>query len=599
MSIINRITSLRSLMLEKGIDGVIITGTDPHLSEYVPEAWRSREWISGFTGSYGKLAITKDRAVLWTDSRYFLQAESQLSGTGIEMLKDRQADTVSLDCWLVTELKSGSTVAVDGLTISAADANNLEQKLSAKGISLDINTCLVSTIWENRPQMPKSPISDYPVQFAGCSRSEKLKKIRNTLSEKRSEATLICQLDDLAWTFNLRGNDIIYNPLFTGYGYIDQQQAIIFVNDKKIPYKLKLALRKNGIKVMSYESIFLAFEQTLSRTFYLDPERTNSLLYRLVNKGYNVIDGISIPTLLKSVKNETEIAGMREAHRRDGTALVNFLYWFNENIKKEKITELSIAEKLKEFRSEQIYYMGESFSPIIAFGPHGAIVHYNSSSETDTAILPDGILLFDSGGQYLDGTTDITRTIATGNVNSQQQKDFTLVLKGMIQLAKAIFPENAKGHSLDILARKALWDNGLNYGHGTGHGVGHYLSVHEGPMSIRPEFNNEPIRAGQILTDEPGIYREGEYGIRTENVLVCGNKCNSDFGNFLSFDTLTLCPIDRELINSQLLTDDELNWLNDYHARVFKELGKYLRPEVQNWLNIKCAKIQSNNQVIY
>jgi Xaa-Pro aminopeptidase len=591
MSIINRIASLRSLMLEQNIDGVLIYGTDPHLSEYVPNAWRSREWISGFTGSYGKVAITRDSAVLWTDSRYFLQAESQLSGTGIRMIKDRQEDTISVDCWLESELKSGSTVSIDGLTISAAEANALEQKLSAKGITLDLTKCLVSLVWENRPRMPQSTISDYPVIFAGCNRSEKLMQIRNALTKNGAEATIICQLDDLAWSFNLRGNDISYNPLFTGYGYIDHHQAILFVSDEKIPVWLIEILELDGIHVMNYESIFYVLDQMLSQTYYLDPERTNSLLYRMIKKKCNVIDGLAVTTLLKSIKNEIEIEGMREVHIRDGIAIVNFLFWFYEYFEKEKLTELSISDKLREFRSGQINYMGDSFSPIIAFGQHGAIVHYSATTNTDVEIMRDGILLFDSGGQYLEGTTDITRTIATGKVTPKQQTDFTLVLKGMIQLANVIFPDGTKGYSLDTLARKALWNNGLNYGHGTGHGVGHYLSVHEGPMAIRQEYNTEPIRAGQILTNEPGLYREGEYGIRIENVMVCKNERLSDFGRFLSFEMLTLCPIDRKLINRQLLTNIELDWLNAYHTSVFKKLSFYLLPDVQKWLRIQCAPI--------
>lgn len=591
MKVLERVTSLRYLMKERGIDGYLVYGTDPHLSEYVPDAWRSREWISGFTGSYGKVAITQNQAALWTDSRYFLQAESQLTGSGIEMIKDRQADTISIERWLEQELTPGSIVAIDGLTISAAEANVLEQKLGAKGITLELNIDLVSHIWENRPNLPQTIVTDYPVRFAGCIRSEKLKIVRNRLTENGAEATLICQLDDLAWSFNLRGSEINYNPLFTGYGYIDQQQAILFISEGKVLPALSDVLEREGVQVINYESIFSFFEQLNSISFYLDPDRTNSLIYRLIAKQNKIIDGLSIPTLLKSIKNEVEISGIREAHVRDGVAMVNFLYWFDENFKKEKITELTIGEKLREFRSEQVDFMGESFSPIVGFGPHGAIVHYSATSETELEIKPDGILLFDTGGQYLDGTTDITRTITTGKVTLKQQSDYTLVLKGMIQLAKAIFPENTKGYSLDILARKALWDNGLNYGHGTGHGVGHYLSVHEGPMSIRQEYNAEPIRAGQVITDEPGIYREGQYGIRIENVLVCKNECLSEYGRFLSFDTLTLCPIDRKLINRQLLADDELVWLNAYHAKVLTELKSLLNPEVLKWLKIQCEPI--------
>jgi Xaa-Pro aminopeptidase len=591
MSIIKRIASLRSLMKEKCVDGILIYGTDPHLSEYVPNSWRSREWISGFTGSYGKVAITSERAALWTDSRYFIQAQSQLSGTQFELIRDLQADTISVDCWLSMELESGSSVVTDGLSISAAQATALELKLGAKGISLILNMCLVSLIWKDRPGLPQDPVVDYPVIYAGRSRTEKLAMIRDLLVKNGAGSTLICQLDDLAWSFNLRGNDISYNPLFVGYGYIDQHQAILFVKDGKIPQKLIKDLRKDGVRVMNYESIYLFLANIVHHPCYLDPERTNSLIYRQISTNCEIIKGLAIPTLLKSIKNEVEIAGMRNAHCRDGVAIVNFLYWFSECFGKEKITELTIAGKLNEFRSAQKYFMGESFCPIIAFGSHGAIVHYSVTPETDVDILPDGILLIDSGGQYLDGTTDITRTIATGKATEKQQSDFTLILKGLVQLAKAVFPANTRGYSLDILARKALWNNGLNYGHGTGHGVGHYSSVHEGPMAIRPEYNTEPIQAGQILTNEPGLYREGEYGIRIENVMECINEIGPELSRFLSFNTITLCPIDRRLVNRVLLTREEEDWLNEYHTRVFNELEFYLLPEVQKWLKTQCAPI--------
>ncbi|MEI6679632.1 MAG: aminopeptidase P family protein [Mariniphaga sp.] len=591
MSVISRITSLRCLMLEKSIDAVIISGTDPHLSEYIPDYWQSREWISGFSGSYGKVAITQTRAALWTDSRYFIQAESQLSGTGITMIRDRQADSITISQWLQQELKEGSIVSINGLTISAAEADTLEINLSAKGISLDINSDLVSPVWKNRPLLPQSMIIDYPVAFAGISRSQKLAQIRIRLNEADAQSTLICQLDDLAWIFNLRGNDINYNPLFMGYGFVDQNEAILFVEIKKLSDHLIDELTSDGIRVMEYESIFSVLVEKNLAKVSLDPDRTNSLIYRFVSRQCDVIDGLSFPTLLKSVKNEVEIAGTREAHLRDGIAMVNFLYWFDKNFSNEIITELTIANKLKEFRADQSWFMGESFCPTVAFGSHGAIVHYSTTPESDVEIAPDGILLIDSGGHYLDGTTDITRTIATGEATLEQKSDFTLVLKGMIQLATAVFPVNTKGHSLDILARKALWDKGLNYGHGTGHGVGHYLSVHEGPMSVRPENNNEPIRAGQILSDEPGLYREGKYGIRIENVLVCNNDCQTDFGNFLSFDTLTMCPIDRKLINPELLSIDELRWVNTYHNIVLTKLKPHLNREVLKWLTAQCALV--------
>ena len=591
MNQLNNITLLRNLMKAENIDAVILSGTDPHLSEYTSNKWRTIEWISGFTGSYAKVVVTGTKAVLWTDSRYFIQAESQLKGSEFMMLKDRQPDSVSIEDWLKLELKPGSVVAIDGLTISAANANTTKQKLNENGIELSIKQDLISPIWNERPVLLPTPVNDYSKHFAGQSRSEKISKIRNNLIEKNSNAILICQLDDVAWSLNLRGNEIKFNPLFTAYAYIDLQLAILFVNKERLNETLKHQLSLEGIQIADYESVFNFPEKNFPEAICLDPERTNSVIYHYFAEKCRVIEGISIPTLLKSVKNKVEISGMRAAHRRDGVAMVNFLYWFDKNKGKEKMTELSLSEKLRGFRSEQKYFRDESFSPIVGFGSHGAIVHYSASPETDKPITQDGILLIDSGGQYLDGTTDITRTIATGKVNTTRKTDFTIVLKAMINLAKAKFPENTKGHSLDIISRKELWDKCLNYGHGTGHGVGHYLSVHEGPMSIRAEYNAMTIKPGQILTDEPGLYREGKYGIRIENVLVCRNDIESEFGKFLSFETLSLCPIDKKLILKSLLNKDELIWLNNYHKKVLRALKPSLKPEVLKWLITQCEPI--------
>lgn len=591
MNVIERITSLRNLMRLEKIDAMLIYGTDPHLSEYVPSAWRSIEWISGFTGSYAKVVITRDKALLWTDSRYFIQAENQLKGNGFLIMKERQSDTIPIDQWLNLELSPGNTIAIDGQTVSHIEINNLGKHFNANGLNFLINKDLISQIWNNRPLMVNNPIVDYPLNFAGSSRSEKLSEIRKRLSDHHADATMICQLDDLAWSLNLRGSEINYIPCFTGYAFITHDQAFIFLNKVSISSKLTENLKTEGISVFDYESLFSVLEMNLPSTIFLDPDRTNSIIYSFYAQRSSIIDGISIPTQLKSIKNKVEISGMRAAHRRDGVAMVNFLYWFDKHSQSDQITEMSLAEKLRSFRSDQKYFIGESFSPIVGFGPHGAIVHYSATPETDATIKKDGILLIDSGGQYLDGTTDITRTISIGKVNSDQRCDFTLVLKGMINLAKAKFPAGTKGHSLDALARNALWSNGLNYGHGTGHGIGHYLSVHEGPMSIRSEYNHEPIREGQIMSNEPGLYRQDQYGIRIENVILCQNEKFSAFGPFLSFETLTLCPIDKKLIKRNLLNADELSWLNGYHKNVLRQLKPYLKPEVVKWLTIQCSSL--------
>ena len=591
MNNLDKIASLRNLISSENIDAILFYGTDPNLSEYVPLEWRTIEWISGFTGSSAKVVITKNKAALWTDSRYFIQAETQLKNSEFVMIKDRQSDTISVEQWLLSELDPGNTVSIDGRTVSASEAMSLKQKLSAKSILLETSKDLLSRIWHDRPVQQKTPVYDYPVNFAGQSRQEKLTTIRRELKINGADSLFINQLDDLAWTFNLRGKEIEYNPVFAGYGYINHEEAFLFVENGRISKKLIETLRTDGIFVFGYESLFPVLDQNMSEVIYLDPDRTNSVIYGFLSSKCHIIDGTAIPALLKSVKNKIEISGMKAAHRRDGVAMVNFLYWFYKYSHNEVLTEISIAQKLKEFRSEQKNFVNESFSPIISYGSHGAIVHYSATPETNAEIKPDGILLLDTGAQYLDGTTDITRTIATGKVSSYIKTDFTLVLKGMINLAKAKFPYGTKGHSLDIFARKYLWSNRLNYGHGTGHGVGHFLSVHEGPMSIRTEFNNHQILPGQIITDEPGLYRQDKYGIRIENVLVCKNDGTSEFGTFLTFDTLTLCPIDRKLIKRKLLNNDEINWINKYHKRVLTLLKPYLKQEILKWLTDQCAPI--------
>lgn len=591
MSVLNNVNSLKSTIKKASVNAVILYGTDPHLSEYVPDHWQFIKWLSGFTGSYAKMVVTQDKTLLWTDSRYFIQAEDQLKNSGIILMRDRQIDSVSIENWLINELRSGDVVALDGLTISASEYSQLKTNFAANGISLVEADGLLYSIWSERPLVQYSEISSYPPSLAGKKRTEKLETIRQLLADRGAEATLISALDDLAWTFNLRGEMRNFSPLFAGYGYVDQKRAILFVSEGQISKSLALELVGDGVEVMAYETLFTFLSANITKSIYLDSSRINSKLMNLFLGNSFVIEGVSLIAKLKSVKNKVEISGMKAAHRRDGVALINFLYWLDRSLGKEKITELSIAERLKYFRAQQDRFKGESFSSIVGFGPHGAIVHYNATQDTDVEICKNGILLIDSGGHYWDGTTDITRTIAIGKVTAKQKKDFTLVLKGMIGLANAVFPNGTKGHSLDILARNSLWKEKLNYGHGTGHGVGHYLSVHEGPMSIRTEINNEPISPGQILSNEPGIYREAEYGIRIENILLCTSAGENLGISFNSFETLTLCPIDRILINKSLLNSDEVKWINSYHKMVYSALKSSLKPDVLNWLKSKCTPL--------
>ncbi|MCX6229459.1 MAG: aminopeptidase family protein P [Bacteroidia bacterium] len=588
MSALSNVNSLKSAIKKANINAVILLGTDPHLSEYIPDHWQVIKWLSGFTGSYAKMVVTQDKALLWTDSRYFIQAEDQLKNSGIILMRDRQIDSISIENWLINELNSGDVVALDGLTISASGYSQLKMNFAANGISLIEKEGLVDLIWSNRPLVQNSKIYSYPVSFSGQNRIEKLKTIRHLLTSRGAEATLISALDELAWTFNLRGEVHNFSPLFAGYGYVDQKRAILFVSEGQISESLIHELANDGIEVVAYEELIAYLSGHIPKSIYLDSSRINTNLMNVFLDDSIVIEGVSLIAKLKSIKNKIEISGMKAAHRRDGVAMVNFLYWLDRSLGKEKMTEMSIAESLKKFRSQQIRYKGESFSSIVGFGPHGAIVHYNATPNTDIEIRKNGILLIDSGGHYSDGTTDITRTLAIGKVSAKQKKDFTLVLKGMINLANAVYPNGIKGHSLDVLARNSLWQDKLNYGHGTGHGIGHYLSVHEGPMTIRTEINNEPLCVGQILSNEPGLYREGEYGIRIENILLCKSAGENLGISFNSFETLTLCPIDRRLINKSLLNSVELKWINLYHKKVYQTLKSHLNPSVSRWLKSQC-----------
>jgi Xaa-Pro aminopeptidase len=589
--VIQRIASVRSLMKENRIDAYLITGADPHLCEYPPEYWKTREWITGFTGSYGKVLVTRDKVLLWTDTRYFLQAGEELSGTGIILMKERVPEAISLTEWIAGNMIAGDTLAVDGLTISATEASDLNDKLGANGIGFRNDLDLVSPNWKMRPPMSTKTVYEHPIAFAGISRSEKIEMVRKKLLQNGKDSMVVSMLDDLAWLLNLRGDDIQYIPLFTAYCYLDRKDVRLFIEQGKIS-ELTEVLANEGILVEPYDAFLDFLGRTKDQHVQIDPVRTNSLVVNSLVELNNVGFSPSDITQLKSVKSDHEINCIRNAHKKDGAALVNFLFWITHTIGKERITEVDVGKKLDEFRSRQDHFKGASFYPIVGFGPHGAIVHYHATENSDVEVNPGNLLLIDSGGHYLDGTTDITRTIALGIPTQKQKEDFTICLKGHISLANAIFPEEIRGYSLDPFARKPLWSKGINYGHGTGHGIGYFLSVHEGPMSIRAEFNNEPIREGNIISNEPGIYREGEYGIRVENVILCKKFQHSDFGNFLCFETISLCPLDRKLIVKELLSIDEITWIDHYHQMVFRNISPLIHePEVLNWLKSQCTAL--------
>lgn len=586
-----RIKSLRLELLKRNLDAWYISGTDPHNSEYLPDHWQTRAFISGFTGSYGVVVVTQEEASLWTDSRYFIQAEEQLKGSGIKMHKLRVPDAVLPENWIAKKLQSGSKVGYDPQTLSVLAFRNLNNCLNKAGISMVETPDLFEKIWENRPEMPSDAIFELKHMYAGFSRREKRELLASELRKHDADFQVITALDELAWIFNLRGSDIPYNPVFAGYGVVGKNDWFLFVSDVKVPHELKAHFEREKITLMPYADFLVWLKSVRGKKIFIDPATAGYAVFSVLEPENKLVEGTSPVALLKARKNATELAGFREAMKKDGVALLEFLFWLRENAEKGTITEYTAGRKLAEFRAQQADFKGESFAPIVGYKEHGAIVHLNVNEDAALSLQAEGILLFDSGGQYLQGTTDITRTVALGEVSQQQKTDFTLVLKGMIALTMACFPTGTKGCHLDILARKALWEHGLNYGHGTGHGVGHFLNVHEGPMSVRQEYNEIPIQPGMVLSNEPGLYREGEYGIRTENMIVCVDKETSAFGHFLGFETLTLCPIDTRLIDFGLLSEKERNWLNDYHEMVRSELKPLVKKELYGFLEELTEKI--------
>ena len=551
-----RIAALREAMRQQKVDAYIIPSSDPHLSEYPADRWKSREWISGFTGSAGTIVVTADKAGLWTDSRYFLQAASQLEGSGIELYKLALPETPSITEFLLHELHAGQAVGLDGQTYSAAEASALANKLSRKEIKLDTSADLIEGIWKDRPAVPGNPIFEMPEALSGASVHEKLDLINNQLRSEGADCLILAALDEIAWTFNIRGTDVTYNPVVVSYAFVSEDESVLFIKPEKLTAEITEHLKKEGVTLAEYSMIqrYLSRLPENSRVF-VDMNKTNVSLYDAIPGNCTIVEGISPANHLKSIKNETEIKGFQNAVIKDGVALTKFYIWLEKQMAEgAQVTEISAAEKLTALRAEQPQYIMDSFGTICGYAEHGAIVHYSATPETDATLKPEGLLLIDSGAQYLDGTTDITRTIALGEPTEQMKKDFTRVLKGTISLAKSKFPAGTRGSQIDILARKALWDSGINYLHGTGHGIGHCLNVHEGPQSIRMEENPVTLKPGMVISDEPAMYRTGEYGIRTENMILVREDSETEFGKFLGFDTLTLCFIDTSLIIIPMLS---------------------------------------------
>ena len=583
-SIKERIHALRMTFRPNNIKAFIIPSTDPHLSEYVAPYWMSREWISGFTGSAGTAVILMDKAGLWTDSRYFLQAEKELEGSGITLYKEMLPETPSITKFLCQNLKPGESVSIDGKMFSVQQVEQMKEDLAPYQLQVNLFGDPLKNIWKDRPSMPDAPAFIYDVKYAGKSCGEKVAAIRTELKEKGIFALFLSSLDEIAWTLNLRGSDVHCNPVIVSYLLVTQDEVVYFISPEKITQEVNEYLQEQQVSLRKYDEAESFLNSFTGENILIDPEKTNYAIYSAINPACKVVRGESPVTLLKAIRNEQEIAGIHHAMQRDGVALVKFLKWLEASVLSGKETELSVDRKLHEFRAAQPLYMGESFDTIAGYKEHGAIVHYSATEESDVTLQSKGFLLLDSGAQYLDGTTDITRTIALGELTEEEKTDYTLILKGHIALAMAKFPAGTRGAQLDVLARMPIWSHGMNFLHGTGHGVGHFLSVHEGPQSIRMNENPIVLQPGMVTSNEPGVYKAGSHGIRTENLtLVCKDK-EGMFGEYFKFETITLCPICKKGIIKEMLTAEEVKWFNDYHQTVYKKLSPSLNEEEKKWL---------------
>ena len=585
MTIIERITALREVLKLNGLKAFIVPSTDPHMSEYVAPHWETRQWISGFTGSAGTVVITENEAGLWTDSRYFLQANEQLQGTGIDLYKEKLPETPTIAEFLQARLSKGDIVGIDGQVFSLATAKAMGQELGEKGIELKSVADPFENIWDNRPPIPQNLVFILPFQYTGEGCQEKVERIRQQMKKDNIDVTLITALDEIAWVLNLRGNDVHCNPVFVSFLLVSHQDVKLFIDECKLTPEVKSYLNDCEVKVYPYMEFYSDLEQNTNTNKVLaDPAYLNYAIYQDLSPLCELIEHKTYVALMKAIRNQTEIGNLHRAMIKDGVALVKFLKWLDTEADIYHETEMSVDRQLHAFRAAQADYIGESFDTIAGYGAHGAIVHYEATPETDAALEPKGFLLLDSGAQYLDGTTDITRTIPLDHLTQEEKEDYTLILKGHIDLAMAIFPERTRGAQLDILARQPIWRHRMNYLHGTGHGVGSFLNVHEGPHSIRMEDNPVTLQAGMVVTNEPGIYKAGSHGIRTENILLVVPAGEGMFGNYLQFETVTLCPIDKRPIIKELLSDEEVDWFNQYHQRVFDLLSPQLDYDERYWL---------------
>ncbi len=586
-----RINKLRKVMLEEGLDAYIISGSDPHQSEYTAERWATRKWISGFTGSAGLVVITADKAGLWTDSRYHLQGAAELQDTGITLFKSGLPEVPGHLDWLTDELGMGSVVGSNVWTTSIENNKEIESELAGTGLSYKGSRDLLNDIWTDRPEFPREPVFQLDLKYTGKSREEKISDIRLWMKKKRLSWYLVSSLPDIAWVLNLRGSDIGFNPLFMSYLLIGKESCYLYINEGQLSIELSTLLNNDGLSVKLYKEFENHAVSLNPGRINLAPETSSIGSQQLFNNDWEKVYKKDITAGMKAVRNKVEISSIRNAMRKDGVALVRFMIWLEENWSKGNLTEVSAADKLADLRSRQDGFIGLSFATIAGFNDHGAIIHYSANEESAYNLTFPGLLLLDSGAHYLDGTTDITRVLKSGDVPAEVIHDYTLILKGHIDLSMVKFPVGTKGFQLDILARKALWDEGRNYGHGTGHGVGFFLNVHEGPQTISQKAVDVAIGEGMITSNEPGIYLENRYGIRIENLILA---VKSDIGkteDFLEFETLSMCPMELDLIDADLLTETRKEWVNNYHNRVYTTLSPLLEESERAWLKGKTRRI--------
>lgn len=586
MKVKERINGLRNLMKQKGITAYIIPTSDPHQSEYLADHYKARVWISGFTGSAGTVVVTEKDAILWTDGRYFIQAEKELEGSGIELYKMGIPGFPTYTEWLKDNLEEGDTLGFDGKIYPQNDVERLEEQIGKKGIKFIDEFDLVGEIWTDRPAAPKSKAFVHEVKYTGKTAKEKIEEVRKEMEKKGATHFLVGSLDDIAWLYNIRGRDVANNPVVISYGLIAQDKAWLFVDGDKIDDEVRKYLNENGVEIEDYGKV-IDYVKNIEKgsKVFLDSTRINRWLYKGIPEDCQVIKGTNITTELKAIKNDVEIRNQKNAYIKDGVALVKFIYWLDKNVGKMDITEVSAAEKLEDFRREQEGFIEPSFDTIAAYKENAAMMHYKAEEgKSNYTLKREKMFLVDSGGQYYDGTTDITRTIVLGDITEEEKRDYTLTLKGHINLINARFLYGATGPHLDTLARYPLWKEGLDYKCGTGHGVGFLLNVHEGPHSISNRHNKVSLEKGMVVTIEPGVYKEGKHGIRIENVVVVEEDINTDSGQFMKFEVLSYCPIDLDGIDVELLTEEERKWLNEYHEQVYDKLSSYLDEEERKWL---------------